>query len=471
MNKNIKIINDKFSEPFGKPENPKNMILSKNCRVSMIRPHTGLNNNTLVIGGPGSGKTYNVALPNLLQTYGSYVVIDPTGKIMDASEKLFDEKGYDIKKFNLKDLKESDKYDPFSYIRNKDDMLTFVKCLLTKKENDPFWIKAETCLLEALVTYLIKFSRTDDQKISSLFKMFEGAYEDPEMVINRFDKMFAEVEKSDPDNACSKSYKYFKYSSEKTANRIIKDMAEKFSSFNNDAIKDLTSSDDIKIEDLYKRPTVVFIVGNDKDNPYNFLVNVLLSQMLCILYDYKNPDAKNESECNIRFILDEFANIGVIPDFSKKINTMHNANISFMIFVQSVKQIKTLYENDWDVIIGACDILIYLRCNDTITVDMLCRNLDVTECELTGLEEDECMVAIRGEKVFFDKKYNVFNHPNAYLLNNIHDIPIPYEQKSDYYYPTKDIDKRVKIAGIAAVGAFSTIVIFKLIHHFINRKK
>lgn len=455
-----KFYNRKFTEPVGKPyaDSPQNTILSKNCQLSMNTRHTGLNNNVMIIGGPGSGKSFNVVRPNLLQKYGSYVITDPSAELMRTTGKFFEENGYSIKVFNLVDMPHSDCYNPFNYIRNEEDVLTLIQCLIKSTESegksggDPFWEKAETALLEALIFYLVRFQDKEKQNFSMVSKLLRQAKADPKAAGTKLDSIFDEVRQFDENDICIKQYDIFKQASEKTAQSILITAATRLSPFNIDAVENLTSVDQMELELIGDRPTVVYIIVPQGNNAYAFLVNMLYSQMFDTLYYHAQMDnGDSRLKYDVRFILDEFANIGIIPAFQNKLTTMRKYGLSCMIFIQAVGQIKNLYKDDWETLMGACDTLLYLGGNELSSMEDLSKKLGdqtirikdssysrsmkgggsdsksfkyakrslLTVDEIRRLRDGYCIVVIKGQDPFYDEKYKTFDHPNAKYLGKL----------------------------------------------------
>lgn len=454
-----KFYNRKFTEPIGKPyaDSPQNTILSKNCQLSMNTDHTRLNNNIMIIGGPGSGKSFNVVRPNLLQKYGSYVITDPSAELLRTTGKFFEENGYAIKVFNLVDMPHSDCYNPFNYIRREEDVLTLIQCLIKSTESegksggDPFWEKAETALLEAIIFYLIRYQKKQDQNFSKVSELLRQAKTDPKAASTELDKVFDQVRNANPNDICIKQYDIFKQASEKTAQSILITAATRLSPFNIDAVEDLTSSDQMELGSIGDRPTVVYIIVPQGNNAYAFLVNMLYSQMFDTLYYHAQMDnGDSRLKYDVRFILDEFANIGVIPAFQNKLTTMRKYGLSCMIFIQAVGQIKNLYKDDWETLMGACDTLLYLGGNELSSMEDLSKKLGdqtirvkdsshsrsmkgggsdsksykyakrllLTVDEIRRLKNGYCIVVIKGQDPFYDEKYNTSDHPNAKYLGN-----------------------------------------------------
>ena len=455
--KTIKQFNRQYNEPFGKPiaDSPMNTIYSKHCQLTMDTGHTNLNNNAMIIGGPGSGKSFNIVRPNLLQKYGSYVVTDPSGELLSTTGKFFEENGYKLKVFNLVDMQHSDCYNPFVYIRGEEDVLTLIQCLMNsttegKKSGDPFWEKSETALLEAIIFYLIRWQKPERQNFTMVSNLLRKAKINPQTASSQLDQMFNEVRKNHPDDICVKQYDIFKQASEKTAQSILITAAVRLAPFNIRAVEDLTRKDDMSLQTIGDEDTIIYIIVPQGDNPYAFLVNMLYSQMFNTLYQHAATECEGMRLKNdVRFILDEFANIGVIPSFQVKLTTMRKYGLSCMIFIQATAQIKNLYKDDWETLVGACDTYVYLGGNELSSMEDLTKKLGdqtirvrdtsssrsakggsdsrsykytkralLTIDEIRRLKKGYCIVLIKGENPFYDEKYKTFDHPNAKYLGN-----------------------------------------------------
>lgn len=311
--KMIAEFNKKFNEPFDEPvaESQANMILTKNAQVSMNNGELG-NNNVLVIGGPGTGKSWAVVRPNLLQEYGSYVITDPSGELLATTGKFFEERNYRIRVFNLVDMAHSNTYNPFRYIQKEEDVMTLINCLINctsgeQKSSDPFWEKSETALLEAIIFYLIRYRPLEDQNFSMVSRMLAAAKADKTGRSN-LDKTFDQIRAIDKDDICVRQYDIFKQASEKTAQSILISAAVRLSPFNIDAVENLTSSDQMGLTTIGDEKTVTFIIVPQGDNTYSFLVNMMYSQMFSTLYEHSTKTGKIPLDYHVRFILDEFAN-------------------------------------------------------------------------------------------------------------------------------------------------------------------
>lgn len=455
----IKTYHRKFTAPYGKPyaNGAENTIYSKHCQMTMNTRQTGLNNNSMIIGGPGSGKSFNIVRPNLLQRYGSYVVTDPSGELLATTGKFFEESGYEVRVFNLTDMAHSHCYNPFCYLRGEEDVLTLIDCLIkntdvqNKRGGDPFWEKAEMALLQAIIFYLIRFQKKDRQNFSMVSKLLRQAKADPKSGMSQLDAIFDEVRQYDPNDICLKQYDIFKQASDKTAQSILITAAVRLAPFNIDAVENLTSSDDMDLKSIGDKPTITFIIIPQGNNPYAFLVNMLYSQMFDTLYNHASTDCEGlRLKYDVRFVLDEFGNLGVIPGFQVKLTTMRKYGLSCMIFIQAVGQIKNLYKDDWETLMGACDTMVYLGGNELSSMEDLAKKLGkqtirsrdssrshsgkggsdsksfkytardlLTVDEIRRLKDGYCIIVIKGQDPFYDEKYKTFDHPNAKMLGDL----------------------------------------------------
>ena len=457
--KSIQTFNRKYNAPYGKPiaEGQENLIYSKHCQLTMNTRQTNLNNNAMIIGGPGSGKSYNIVRPCLLQAYCSYVVTDPSGELLATTGKFFESQGYDIRVFNLTDMAHSHCYNPFCYLRGEEDVLTLITCLIKNTEGqnkgggDPFWEKAETALLEAIIFYLIRYQKPEMQNFAMVSKLLLQAKVDPKEAKSQLDKIFDEVRQYDDNDICVKQYDIFKQASEKTAQSILITAAVRLAPFNIGTVENLTSSDDMDLRTIGDKKTITYIIVPQGNNPYAFLVNMLYSQMFDTLYYHAATDCEGlRLKYDVHFVLDEFANIGIIPDFQVKLTTMRKYGLACMIFIQAVGQIKNLYKDDWETLMGACDTLVYLGGNELSSMEDLSKKLGdqtirvrdsshsrsgkggsdsksfkwtkralLTVDEIRRLKKGYCIIVIKGEQPFYDEKFVTPEHPNAKYLGNL----------------------------------------------------
>lgn len=454
--KSLAQFNKEFNEPFGSTDSnaQSNIILTKNTRVSMNCKKLG-NNNVLIIGGPGTGKSWAVVRPNLLQEFGSYVITDPSGELLATTGKFFEDRNYRLRVFNLVDMAHSNTYNPFRYIEKEEDVMTLINCLINctsegAKSSDPFWEKSETALLEAIIFYLIRYRPLEDQNFSMVSHMLATAKADKQGN-SKLDQTFDAVRRIDPDDICVRQYDIFKQASDKTAQSILISAAVRLSAFNIDAVQNLTSRDQMELTTIGDMPTVTFIIVPQGDNTYSFLVNMMYSQMFSSLYSHAAKSGDIALPYQVRFILDEFANIGVIPNFQQKLTTMRKYGLSCMIFIQAIGQIKNLYKDDWETIKGACSMILYLGGNETSTHEEIvkmagketmrvkdsstsrngkgsgsdsksykyaARDL-ITIDEVRRLKNMHTLCFVSGQQPIYEIRYPTEKHPNAKYLGNL----------------------------------------------------
>lgn len=456
--KMLEMYNMKYTYPEGSketdqgPDSEKNIILTKNGRVGFGKLG---NDNILVIGGPGTGKSWAVVRPNILQEYGSYVITDPSGELLATCGNFLIERGYQIRVLNLVDMAHSNTYNPFRYIEKEEDVMTLINCLINctsdgQKGSDPFWEKSETALLEAIIFYLIRYRSKEDQNFTMVSRLLSEAKADKSGK-SKLDNLFDRIRDIDPDDICVRQYDIFKQASDKTAQSILITAAVRLAPFNIDAVSNLTTEDQMHLQTLGDRKSAVFIIVPQGDNTYSFLVNMMYSQMFSTLYEHAAKTNQFPLPVPVRFILDEFANIGVIPNFQQKLTTMRKYGLSCMIFIQAIGQIKNLYKDDWETIKGACMVQLYLGGNETSTHEEIVkmagketirtksvgqsssgkgtgsdsRNYQYTGRDLITLDEVRrlrpgwaiCMIA--GQQPLYEERYPTQKHPNAKYLGDL----------------------------------------------------
>lgn len=465
--------NKTYTEPFGKPthEGKNNMIMSQNVYLSMDGRKTMRNNNILVIGGAGSGKSRFIVKPNVLQANASFVVTDPSGELLDATGKFLADKGYDIKVFNLVQMQYSCKYNPFAYIRDDNGVVQMINCLIRNttakgsSSSGDFWEKSEMMLLQAICFYLVHYCKPEDRNFANVMKMIRLAEvrEDQEGYQSVLDIMF-EIKKAEnkrwyesrnlpvEESIATTQYDAFKIAAGKTLKSILVSVNARLINFNLEQVRELTSSDDMDLMHVGDKPTAIFAIIPSADTTFNYVVSIMYSQLFESLYYH----AENECEGKhlkypVRFLLDEFANIGTIPDFDKKLATMRKYSISCTIILQNLAQIKSMYKDDWETMIGNCDTIVFLGSPELSTQEYISKKLGaatirvrssghskgksgsysmnysqqkrelMTPEELGTMANNNCIVMVRGEHPFFDTKYK-------------------YEGHKDYKY-TADADK------------------------------
>ena len=468
-NTDYNAFNKKYNTPFGKTANngDDNMILSQNLRLSMNGSKTRLNNNILIIGGSGSGKSRFEVKPNLLQMNASFVVTDPKGELLETIGGALEKEGYVIKVFNTIQMQYSNHYNPFYYIVEDEDILVMVNTLILNTTpkgasgGDPFWTKSETALLTAIAAYLLHACPLEDCNWANVMRLIELASVDednPEAKSDldcMFDAFEAEVkeaynnagERYEPDLA-TRQYAIYKKAAGKTAKSILISAAVRLAHFQLSKISNLTNTDDIDLTHIGDKKTALFCVVSASDTTFNYLVSLMYTQLFNQLYLHAQNEFGGALPVPVRFLLDEFANIGTIPEFDKKLATMRSYRISCTIILQSLGQLKTMYKDEWETIMGNCDTKIFLGGNDETTTKYLSgllgkatitaqsrghstggkgsasKNYNQTARDL--LTQDEVglidnsyeIVMIRSLSPFYDKKYDYPKHPKYSLTGD-----------------------------------------------------
>ena len=467
-NTDFKKYNKKYTDPPKSPKNdgPKNLILSKNIKFNMDIRETRLNNNTLVIGGPGSGETQFMVKPNLLQANCSYCITDPSGEILTSMGTFLEEQGYKIKVFNLVEMQKSNCYNPFNYIRDDQDVIKLVDCLIKntsskQKDRCQFIEKSEVLLLQAIIFYLIKHRPKEEQNFSNVMKLLRAATidEDNPNTKSPLDLIYEQIGIEDPMDIGYKAYQTLKKVAGTTLKNIVISCTLRLEVFNITAVDNLTNKDDIDLCSLGDEKQALFIIISPIDTTFNFLVSMMLTQLFETLYfhaetecpeGYYIKNSENKMICfkstedaadayitehpkyhkekgsprvahHVRFILNEFASIGLIPNFDRKLATMRKYELSCMIELQNLVQLKSVYKDfdEWEYIIGNCATIVFFGSRCFETLEYLCKimnnEVSITPTELSLMKNRKCIVKIHGLKPFFDDKYEYSMHPNYKL--------------------------------------------------------
>lgn len=438
-----------------------NVILTQTERLTMGKPSHpkyARNKNVLVIGGSGSGKTRFFVKPNLMQMHSSYVVTDPKGTVLVECGKLLNDNKYKIKVFNTVKFSKSMHYNPFAYIHSEVDILKFVEVLIKntsgqgEKSTEDFWVKSERLLYTAYIA-LMQYYPEEERNFETLLGMLEDSTtsENDENFKNGMDLMFEALEEEHPGCFACKQYKQYKLAAGKTAKSILISCAARLAPFAVREVLDITAYDEMQLDTIGDRKTALFIIISDTDATFNFLVAMMYSQMfnlLCTKAD-NNPDGSGKLKHHVRCILDEFANIGLIPDFEKLIATIRSREISACIILQSQSQLKAIYKDNADTIIGNCDTTLFLGGKEKSTLKEISESLDkatidtyntsdtrgqsrsygmnyqklgrelMTAGEIQKMDGGKCILQIRGVKPFFSNKYDITRHTNyRYLLDS-----------------------------------------------------
>jgi len=433
-----------------------NILFSQNTKIRLDDKNAPFkvrrNKNVLIIGGSGSGKTRFMVKPNMLQMNASFVVTDPKGTIVNEIGMALKNIGkYKIKVFNTVKFNKSMRYNPLAYVYNEQDILKLVNTIIVNtegegaKKGEDFWVKAERLLYQAYLSLIVSKFPKEEQHLGTLMDLlsYSTVKEDDENYKNPLDYMFAQLEKEDPTHFAVKQYQLYKLAAGKTAKSILISCGARLAPLNIPALRDLLSKDELNLDTLGNkgRKTALFIVVPDTDETFNFIVAIMYAQLFNMLCTIADDRYKGELPTHVRFILDEFANIGKIPNFEKLIATIRSRNISATIILQAFAQLKDIYKEKANIIDGNCDTSIFLGSKEKTTIKSLSEELGketindynesktrsnndsfgqnysklgralMTQDELLTMERDECIVQILGKKPFKDKKYDITKHP------------------------------------------------------------
>lgn len=444
---NPKTINKKYADK----DMSQNKILSQNVCIGLNGKKHRRNLNTLVIGGSGAGKTRFYGKPNIMQCNTSYVILDPKGEILRDTGALLEKEGYIIRVIDLINMNRSHGYNPFTYIKDDKDVLKLITNLIrnttpkNSQSTDPFWEKSETALLEALCLYLLNEAPEDEQNFSMIMEMIVAAdpKEDDEDYMSPLDYLFYDLEKVKPESLAVKQYKIYKQAAGKTAKSILISVGVRLAAFNLESIMSLTCHDELELEKMGERKTALFAVIPDNDSTFNFLIGMLYTQLFQMLYYSADILHNGELQIPVHFVMDEFANVALPDEFDKLLATMRSRQIFVSIIIQNLAQIKALYKDTWESIVGNCDELYYLGGNEQSTHKFMSEYLGketldtntygkssgksgsystnyqqagrelLTADEVRLLNNDYALLFIRGELPIMDKKYDILKHPNV----------------------------------------------------------
>ena len=444
---NPKTINKKYADK----DMSQNKILSQNVYIGLNGKKHRRNLNTLVIGGSGAGKTRFYGKPNIMQCNTSYVILDPKGEILRDTGALLEKEGYIIRVIDLINMNRSHGYNPFTYIKDDKDVLKLITNLIrnttpkNSQSTDPFWEKSETALLEALCLYLLNEAPEDEQNFSMIMEMIVAAdpKEDDEDYMSPLDYLFYDLEKVKPESLAVKQYKIYKQAAGKTAKSILISVGVRLAAFNLESIMSLTCHDELELEKMGERKTALFAVIPDNDSTFNFLIGMLYTQLFQMLYYSADILHNGELQIPVHFVMDEFANVALPDEFDKLLATMRSRQIFVSIIIQNLAQLKALYKDAWESLVGNCDTLYYLGGNEQSTHKFMSEYLGketldtntygkssgksgsystnyqqagrelLTADEVRLLNNDYALLFIRGELPIMDKKYDILKHPNV----------------------------------------------------------
>lgn len=504
---------EKDIAPFVSDNPDDNILLTETESIRLLgrpdHPEHERNKNVLVIGGSGSGKTRFFVKPNLMQMNCSYVITDPKGTILPECGKMLqkgvprkdlngkvlkDKKGrilyepYKIKVFNTINFEKSMHYNPFSYIRNEEDILNFVNTLMvnTKGEGtqsgEDFWVKAEQLLYVALISYIFDQAPEEEQNFSMLLDLIDACEtkEEDEDFKNAVDLLFEELEEEKPDCFSVRQYKKFKLAAGKTAKSILISCAARLAPFDIPKIREITSYDDLELARLGEEKTALFVIISDTNATFNFLVSIMYSQLFDLLCFLAEDRYKGRLPIHVRFMLDEFANIGLIPDFEKKIAVIRSREISASIILQSKAQLKAIYKDNAETITGNCDSTLFLGGSEKTTlkdleetmgketIDLYTTNTSkgtsesygvnynktgknlMSQDEIATMSRKKCILTISGVRPFYSNKYDITKHKRYPMLSD-------YDSKNEF-----DVRKYVENYRMAKLKPDTKITVYEV---------
>ncbi|HEP7600589.1 TPA: type IV secretory system conjugative DNA transfer family protein [Streptococcus pyogenes] len=464
-------------EPYMDEKFQNNIILTQTERLTMngrpANPKCARNKNVLVIGGSGSGKTRFYVKPNLMQMHSSYCVTDPKGTIVLECGKMLEDNGYEIKILNTINFKKSMKYNPFAYIRSEKDILKLVHTIIAntkgegEKAGEDFWVKAEKLYYTALIGYIFYEAPREEKNFATLLDMIDASEvrEDDETYMNPIDRLFEALEKKEPTHFAVKQYKKYKLAAGKTAKSILISCGARLAPFDIRELRDLMSEDELELDTLGDRKTALFVIISDTDDTFNFVVSIMYSQLFNLLCDKADDVYGGRLPVHVRCLLDEFANIGLIPKFEKLIATIRSREISASIILQAQSQLKAIYKDNADTIVGNCDSTLFLGGKEKTTLKELSETLGketidlyntsetrsnqksfglnyqktgkelMSQDEITVMDGSKCIFQLRGVRPFLSDKFDITKHKNYKFLED-------YDKKNVF-----DIEEYIKRKG------------------------
>lgn len=465
-------------EPFQAPKFEDNILLTKTERLMMnsrpADPKNARNKNVLIVGGSGSGKTRFWIKPNLLQMHSSYVLTDPKGTTILEVGNAFVQKGYRIKVFNTINFKKSMHYNPLAYVHSEKDILKLVTALMTNTKGegqggDPFWDKAERLLLVALIAYLHEGAPTEEQNFATLLEMLNTMQvsEEDESYQNPVDLLFEQLEKRKPNSFAGRQYRLYKLAAGKTAKSILISCGARLAPFDIQELREITAYDELELDTLGDQKTVLFLIMSDTDSTFNFLISMVYTQLFNLLCDKADDVYGGRLPIHVRCLIDECANIGQIPNLEKLAATIRSREISACLVLQARSQLKALYKDNADTIIGNMDSQIFLGGSEPSTLKELSEMLGketidqyntsdtrgnspsygttyqklgrelMSRDELAVLDGGKCILQLRGVRPFLSDKYDLTQHPNYKLTGD-------YDKKNTFNIE-KFLDHRLKL--------------------------
>ncbi|MCW1026422.1 type IV secretory system conjugative DNA transfer family protein [Streptococcus anginosus] len=474
-------------EPYVDEKFQNNILLTQTERLTMngrpANPKYARNKNVLVIGGSGSGKTRFYVKPNLMQMHSSYCVTDPKGTIVIECGKMLEDNGYEIKILNTINFKKSMKYNPFAYIRSEKDILKLVQTIIAntkgegEKAGEDFWVKAEKLYYTALIGYIFYEAPREEKNFATLLDMIDASEvrEDDETYMNPIDRLFEALEKKEPTHFAVKQYKKYKLAAGKTAKSILISCGARLAPFDIRELRELMSEDELELDTLGDRKTALFVIISDTDDTFNFVVSIMYSQLFNLLCDKADDEYGGRLPVHVRCLLDEFANIGLIPKFEKLIATIRSREISASIILQAQSQLKAIYKDNADTIVGNCDSTLFLGGKEKTTLKELSETLGketidlyntsetrsnansyglnyqktgkelMSQDEITVMDGSKCIFQLRGVRPFLSDKFDITKHKNYKLLED-------YDKKNVF-----DIESYMKRKGKAKLNRETVI--------------
>ena len=447
-------------KPYIDPVFENNIPLTQTERLTMNsrpkQPKYARNKNILVIGGSGSGKTRFFVKPSLMQMHSSYVVTDPKGTVLIECGKLLQRGGYRIKMLNTINFKKSMRYNPFAYIRSEKDILKLVNTIIAntkgdgEKSGEDFWVKSERLFYCALIGYIHYEAPEEEKNFTTLLEMInasEAREDDPEFQ-SPVDLMFERLEEKDPEHFAVRQYKKFLLSAGKTRSSILISCGARLAPFDIKELRELMETDEMELDTLGDRKTALFVIISDTDDTFNFVVSILYTQLFNLLCDKADDEYGGRLPVHVRCLLDEFANIGQIPKFEKLIATIRSREISASIILQSQSQLKAIYKDNADTIVGNCDTTLFLGGKEKSTLKEISEILGketidsfntsetrgrelshgmnyqklgkelMTQDEIAVMDGGKCILQVRGVRPFFSDKFDITRHPKYKYLSD-----------------------------------------------------
>ena len=436
---------------YADKDKQQNIILTQNTRIGLDGRKHRRNLNVMVVGGSGAGKTRFFAKPNIMQANTSFVVRDPKGEILRDTGGLLEKQGYDIKVLDLINTEKSHGFNPFVYLRDDKDVLRLVSNLIRNttpkgaQSNDPFWERAETALLEALILYLVNEAPPEEKNFPMVMEMINAAEvkEEDEEYASVLDELFERLAMNDPEHLAVQQYHIFKLAAGKTAKSILISLGVRLEKFNLPQIASVVNHDELDIPSLGERKTALFAIIPDSDSSLNFIIGMMYSSIFQELYYIADHVYGGRRPVHVHCVMDEFANIALPDEFDKLLATMRSREFSVSIIIQNIAQLKALFEKQWESIIGNCDEFLYLGGNEDSTHELVSKKLGKTTIdtntygqskgrngnystnwqisgrelytpdEVRMLDNRYALLFIRGERAIQDEKYDILRHPNV----------------------------------------------------------